>query len=74
MTFISPHRGSQAPAVLESRLPPPRPIGLTPARGRRGEMFFFFLSLFAARPPELAPIVQSAEQRGPRAKIGRPRE
>jgi hypothetical protein len=68
MMSISPHRGSRAPAVVESRLLSPRPIGSTPTRERRGEMFFFLLSLFGLRPPRLAPIEQRAEQRRPRRK------
>jgi hypothetical protein len=73
MTFISPQRGSQAHAVVESRLSSPRPIGLPPARERRGEMFFlFFLSLFCPRP-KLAPIVQRTDERRFRAKTGKRR-
>ncbi len=64
MTFISPHRSSPVPAVVESRPPTPsRPVGLPPARERRGEMLLFLLGLVNPRPPKLVPVVPSARLR-----------
>jgi hypothetical protein len=71
MTFISPQRGSLAP-VVEPRPPIPQLVGTPPARDRRGEMFFFLLSLFAPRRPQLAPIVQRAAQRRLPTKVRTP--
>jgi hypothetical protein len=64
MTFISPHRGSPASAVVESRPPAsPRRVEFPPARERRGEMFLFFLGLVNPRPPRLVRVVPSARLR-----------
>jgi hypothetical protein len=75
MTFISPHRRSPVPAVVESRPPAlSRPVGLPPARERRGEMFLFFLGLVSPRPPKLVPVVPSARLRELAAsRRGKPR-
>jgi hypothetical protein len=68
MTFISPHRGSPVPAVVESRLPAPPARRVIASARTPWRDVFLLLGIFNPRPPELVPIVRSARPQEIRGK------